>query len=69
MENIEVTVIGDDISPAERDEYIERGKKNKPDMMLTAVEIALDGEYADVTYRYSDIHAKYDDLHRRLHDR
>ena len=55
MENIEVTVIGDDISPAERDEYIERGKKNKSDMILTALEIVLDGEYADVTYRYSDI--------------
>ena len=50
MENIEVTVTGGDISPAEREEYIERGKKNKPDMILTAMEIVLDSEYADVTY-------------------
>ena len=32
MENIEVTVIGGDISPAERQAYIKRGKNNKPNM-------------------------------------
>ncbi len=54
MEIVGVTVIGGDISPDEREEYIERGKRNKPNMILTAVRITLDGEYADITYRYTD---------------
>ncbi|MBR5091647.1 MAG: hypothetical protein IK093_19675 [Ruminiclostridium sp.] len=54
MDNIEVTVIGGDISPAERQEYIERGKKNKPNMILTGIRVELDGEYADITYQYAD---------------
>ncbi|MBO6229384.1 MAG: hypothetical protein J6O50_02375 [Ruminiclostridium sp.] len=54
MENIKVTVIGGDISPAERQAYIERGKNNKPNMILTAVRIELDGDFADITYQYAD---------------
>ena len=54
MENIEVTVIGGDISPAECQAYIKRGKNNKPNMVLTAVRIELDGDFADITYQYSN---------------
>ena len=54
MENIEVTVIGGDISLAERQAYIERGKNNKPNMILTAVKVELDGDFADITYQYAD---------------
>ena len=54
MENIEVTVIGGDISPAERQVYIERRKSHKPNMILTAIKVELDGDFADITYQYAD---------------
>ena len=39
MDNTEVTVIGGDISSAERQAYIKKVKNNKPDMILSAVRI------------------------------
>ena len=54
MENIEVTVIGGDISPAERQAYIERGESNKPNLIQTAVRIELYGDFTDITYQYSN---------------
>lgn len=54
MDNIESTVIGGDISSAECQAYIERGKSIKPNKILTAIEIKLDGDFVDLTYQYTD---------------
>ena len=49
MENIIVNVVGGEISEAEKNAYIARGRQ-KYGRALERVEIKLDGEYADIHY-------------------
>lgn len=49
MENVKFTVSGGEISEAEKNAYIARGRE-KYGRALEAVDVKLDGEYADIHY-------------------
>ena len=54
MKNVELKVTGGTLSDAEIQEYVNRGRENKPSQKLLAVDINVDGDYVDLTYRYDD---------------
>lgn len=54
MKNVELKVTGGTLSNAEIQEYVNRGRENKPSQKLLAVDINVDGDYVDLTYRYDD---------------
>ena len=51
---VQVNVIGGTLQQDEINAYIARGKKQAPDKLLTAVDIKLDGEWADISYHYTN---------------
>ena len=54
IKNVELKVTGGTLSDAEIQEYVNRGRENKPSQKLLAVDINVDGDYVDLTYRYDD---------------
>ena len=51
---INVNVTGGDLSQKEIDAYIAHAREKYPHATITALDIALDGEYADITYHYRE---------------
>ena len=51
---VKVNVSGGTLGQEEINAYISRGKKQAPDKLLTGVDIKLDGEWADISYRYTN---------------
>lgn len=54
MKNVELTVTGAELSDEEIQEYVNRGRENKPSQKLLAVTINADGDYVDLSYTYED---------------
>lgn len=54
MKNIELTVTGGTLENEEIQAYVDRGRENKPSQKLIALDIKVDGEYVDLTYKYDD---------------
>ena len=52
---IDVHVTGGDLSQEEINAYIARAKEKYPDKVISAMDIALDGEYADITYHWQTV--------------
>ena len=51
---VQVNVSGGTLQQDEINAYIAHGKKQAPDKLLTAVDIKLDGEWADISYHYTN---------------
>ena len=54
MKNIELTVTGGTLDDKEIQAYVDRGRENKPSQKLISLDINVDGEYVDLTYKYDD---------------
>lgn len=52
---IDVRVTGGNLSPAERDAYVSYARKAHPDKEISAMDIKLDGDYADITYHWQTV--------------
>ena len=52
---IDVRVTGGELSQKEIDAYVDMAKKNHPDKIISAMDIALDGEYVDITYHWQTV--------------
>ena len=52
---IDVRVTGGELSQKEIDAYVDMAKKNHPDKIISAMDIVLDGEYADITYHWQTV--------------
>ncbi len=52
---IDVHVTGGELSQPEIDAYIARAKDKYPDKVISAMDIALDGDYADITYHWQTV--------------
>lgn len=52
---IDIHVSGGEISEKEKAAYIERAKEQYPDQELTGLDIALDGDYVDLTYHFKTV--------------
>jgi hypothetical protein len=55
MTNINIIVSGGEISHEEIEAYIERAKREYPEKLLTGIEIALDGDYVDLSYHWTSV--------------
>lgn len=52
---IQVNVSGGTMSQPEIDAYVQRAKKEHPDKLISSMDIALDGEYVDITYHWETV--------------
>ncbi len=52
---IAVNVKNGELSKAEINAYIAKGKELYPEKTIEAVDITLDGDYVDVDYRFADV--------------
>jgi hypothetical protein len=52
---IDVRVTGGDLGQEEIDAYVEMAKKNHPDKRISAMDIAVDGEFVDITYHWETV--------------
>jgi hypothetical protein len=53
MANIRVT--GGELPPAELDAYVKRAREKYPDKIITGIDIAVDGDYVDMTYHWKTV--------------
>ena len=54
MKNVEINISGGTLENAEIQAYVDRGRENKPNQKLIALDINVDGEYVDLQYTYDD---------------
>ncbi len=54
MKNVEINITGGKLEDAEIQAYVDRGRENKPNLKLLALDIVVDGEYVDLQYTYDD---------------
>ncbi len=54
MKNVEINITGGTLENEEIQAYVDRGRENKPNLKLTALDITVDGEYVDLQYTYDD---------------
>lgn len=52
---LEIHVRGGEISEKEKEAYVNRAKEQYPDQELVGLDIALDGEYVDLTYHFKEV--------------
>ncbi|MBR2832433.1 MAG: hypothetical protein IKE57_05870 [Oscillospiraceae bacterium] len=52
---INVNVTGGELSQDEINAYIDYARKAHPDKLIESIDIALDGEYADLTYHWQTV--------------
>ena len=50
-----VNVSGGTLSQQEIDAYIARAKKEYPDKIINGIDLALDGDYVDITYHWQTV--------------
>ena len=51
---VKVNVTGGTLSQEEMDAYIAHARERYPHATITALDIALDGDFADITYHYHE---------------
>jgi len=52
---IDVRVTGGTLSAAEKDAYVSYARKAHPDKEISAMDIKLDGDFADITYHWQTV--------------
>ena len=52
---VDVHVTGGTLSQKEIDAYVERAKSKYPDKMISAMDIDIDGDYANITYHWQTV--------------
>lgn len=52
---IDVKVTGGELSSSEMDAYVRRAREIHPDKIILGIDIALDGDFADLTYHWKTV--------------
>lgn len=52
---IDVKVTGGELSSSEMDAYVRRAREIHPDKIISGIDIALDGDFADLTYHWKTV--------------
>jgi hypothetical protein len=52
---VDVKVIGGELSSAEIDAYVKRAREKYPDKIISGIDIALDGDFVDMTYHWQTV--------------
>ncbi|SHI07665.1 Anaerobic ribonucleoside-triphosphate reductase [Sporobacter termitidis DSM 10068] len=52
---MDVRVVGGELSPAEVEAYVSRAREKYPDKIISGVDIAVDGEFVDMTYHWKTV--------------
>ncbi|NLT12915.1 MAG: hypothetical protein GXY05_01085 [Clostridiales bacterium] len=52
---IDVKVTGGELSSSEMDAYVRRACEIHPDKIISGIDIALDGDFADLTYHWKTV--------------
>ncbi len=55
MTNITINVSGAAIEKSEIESYIERAREQYPDKQISGIDIAVEGEYVDLTYHWTTV--------------
>ncbi len=55
MTSTSVNVTGGSLSNDEIEGYIERGRRKRPEAMLTSLSINVDGDYVELSYTYNEV--------------
>ena len=55
MKNVKINITGGELANEEIQAYVDRGREQKPSQKLIGLDINVDGEYVDLTYRYDDM--------------
>ena len=55
MKNVKINITGGELRDEEIQAYVDRGREQKPSQKLIGLDISVDGEYVDLTYRYDDM--------------
>ena len=55
MSDININVSGGTLEQSEIDRYVCRAREMNPGKTLTGIDIAVDGEYVDLTYHWSPV--------------
>lgn len=55
MVNINIIVSGGDVGYEEVEAYINRAQEKFPEKRLTGIEIAVDGDFVDLTYHWYSV--------------
>ncbi len=50
-----VTITGGSLTQDEIDAYVRRARENYPDKAISAIDIAVDGDFVDLTYHWKTI--------------
>jgi hypothetical protein len=51
----DVRVTGGELSAAEIDAYIKRARERYPDKIIASIDIAVDGDFVDLTYHWKTV--------------
>jgi hypothetical protein len=52
---VDVQVTGGELSAAEINTYVQRARDKYPDKIISGIDIALDGDYVDMTYHWKTV--------------
>jgi len=52
---IDIKVTGGELSQKEIDAYIDRAKKSYPDKLISGIDLAVDGDFVDITYHWETV--------------
>jgi len=52
---IDVKVTGGELSSAEMDAYVRHARDKYPEKIISGIDIALDGDFADLTYHWKTV--------------
>ena len=55
MTSTSVNVTGGSLPNDEIEGYIERGRRKRPEAMLTSLSINVDGDYVELSYTYNEV--------------
>lgn len=55
MVNMNINVTGGSLSPEEIAAYVDRAREKYPEKRISGIDIAVDGEFVDLTYHWQTI--------------
>ena len=55
MVNMNIIVSGGNVTQEEIEAYIDRAREKFPEKQLTGIEIAVDGDFVDLTYHWNAV--------------
>ena len=52
---VQVNVTGGTMTDQEKEAYVRRAREQYPDKRISAMDIAMDGDYVDITYHWETV--------------